>query len=111
RNVDLHHIDPTAGHVPSNILCLCESHHLAHHAGSLAIQGEAANPVFVRTHASNYKNATLAIDTAKALHGLGFKANEVKAAMEQTRTHVGSAELTLEQWIVIALRYCPKPTG
>jgi hypothetical protein len=29
--------------------------------------------------------------------------------MEKTRTHVGTSELTLEQWIKIALSYCPKP--
>ncbi len=30
--------------------------------------------------------------------------------MERTRAHVGAAELSLEQWIRIALSYCPKPT-
>jgi hypothetical protein len=29
--------------------------------------------------------------------------------MDKTRAHVGTAELTLHQWIQIALGYCPKP--
>jgi hypothetical protein len=29
--------------------------------------------------------------------------------MDKTRAHVGTAELTLQQWITIALGYCPKP--
>jgi hypothetical protein len=33
----------------------------------------------------------------------------VREAMEKTRTHVGTATLTLEQWIKIALGYCAKP--
>jgi hypothetical protein len=107
RNIDVHHIDPTVGHVASNLISLCQSHHLSHHSGALRIQGDAGSAAFTRTHASNYKNATLAVDTAKALRGLGFKPQEVNAAVAQTKTHVGTADLTLEQWIKIALRYCP----
>ena len=40
-----------------------------------------------------------------------LKRHEVAAAVEQARTHVGTTELSLEQWIKVALRYCPKPTS
>jgi Holliday junction resolvasome RuvABC DNA-binding subunit len=99
------------GHIASNLVTFCEAHHLAHHTGALKIDGDAESAVFTRTHASNYKNATFAVDTAKALRGLGFKPDEIKHAVAQTRTHVGTADLTLQQWITIALRYCPKPNG
>jgi Holliday junction resolvasome RuvABC DNA-binding subunit len=49
-----------------------------------------------------------AAETAMALKGLGFKPSEIKEAMEKTRTHVGTDEKDLQQWITIALRYCPK---
>ena len=55
--------------------------------------------------------AERAVETKQALTQLGFKRHEVAAAIETTRAHVGRNELTLEQWIKIALSYCPKPTG
>ena len=110
RNLDLHHLEAQVGHVPSNLLTLCEAHHLAAHAGALKIDGDAADATFTRTHASNYTNATLALDTSKALRTLGFSPHEVKTAMARTTTHVGSSNLPLDHWIRIALSYCPKPT-
>ena len=111
RNLDLHHIEPLVGHVSSNLLTLCEAHHLAIHSGALKIEGDASAPTFARTHASNYNNAALAAETGTALRTLGFAPHEVKHAMEQARTHVGTAALALQEWIKIALRYCPKPAG
>jgi len=110
RNVDLHHIEPLVGHVPSNLITICEAHHLATHSGALEIAGDATEPSFMRVHANSYNNAALSVDTAKALRTLGFKAHEVKAAMAQTKTHVGRAQLPLEQWIRIALGYCHQAT-
>ena len=62
-------------------------------------------PTFTRVHASNYKNAAFAVETARALHDLGFKAHEVKQAMAQASTHVGTSDLPLEEWIRIGLRF------
>jgi Holliday junction resolvasome RuvABC DNA-binding subunit len=53
--------------------------------------------------------AERAVETARALKTLGFDKREVTSAMDRTRTHVGTSELTLQQWITIALSYCPKP--
>jgi hypothetical protein len=114
RNLDIHHIKPRAEggtHEASGLVTLCEAHHLALHAGSLSISGTAPDLVFTRHPPSAYKNATLAVETAKALHGLGFKKHEIKEAMDKARTHVGSADVTIQQWITIALGYCPRPTS
>jgi Holliday junction resolvasome RuvABC DNA-binding subunit len=98
-------------HTEDNLITLCESHHLAHHAGALIIEGTTASTaVFKRRAHHTLATAERAVETATALKALGFDKREVKCAMDQTRTHVGTAELTLEQWIKIALRYCARPS-
>jgi 5-methylcytosine-specific restriction endonuclease McrA len=112
RNVDQHHLQPIAlggKHDEENIISLCESHHLAHHSGALLIEGAASSAVFTRRAHSAFAIAERTIETASALKQLGFDKHDVKAAMDKTRTHVGTTELTIEQWIKIALGYCPKP--
>jgi 5-methylcytosine-specific restriction endonuclease McrA len=112
RNVDQHHLVPICEggeHTLENILSLCESHHIAHHAGALIIEGTGSNPKFTRRAHNAFAIAERAVETARALKTLGFDKREVKSAMDRTRTHVGTSELTLQQWIVIALSYCPKP--
>jgi hypothetical protein len=114
RNLDQHHIVPRAeggANTEDNVLTLCESHHLALHAGSLIIEGTASNPRFTRRAHNSFAIAERAVETGKALKALGFDKQEVSAALHATRTHVGTAELTVEQWIRIALGYCPKPRG
>jgi hypothetical protein len=112
RNVDQHHIIPKSQggtHTLGNLLLLCESHHIAHHEGALIIEGTATTAKFTRRAHSAFGIAERAVDTACALKELGFDRHEVKAAMDKARTHVGTSELTLQQWIKIALSYCPKP--
>jgi len=112
RNIDQHHLVPRSEggeHTLENIISLCESHHLAHHEGSLLIEGTASNPTFTRRAHNSFAIAERAVETACALKDLGFDRREVKAAMEKTRTHVGTKEMTLQQWIKVALSYCPKP--
>jgi Holliday junction resolvasome RuvABC DNA-binding subunit len=92
-----------------NILTLCESHHLAHHRGALIIEGTASTAVFKRRAHHSLAIAERAVATEAALKSLGFDRHEAKAAVERTRTHVGTSELTIEQWIKTALGYCPKP--
>ncbi len=111
RNLDQHHIVPReegGTHTEDNLITLCESHHLAHHSGSLIIEGSGAEPRFSRRAHNSFAIAERAVATARALKERGFARHEVKAAMAKTRAHVGTAELTLEQWIEIALGYCPK---
>ena len=112
HNVDQHHIVPISQggtHTLENILSLCESHHLAHHAGALTIDGTADNAAFTRRAHNSFTIAERIVDTKAVLRTLGFDKHEVSTAIEKARAHVGTAELTLEQWIKIALSYCPKP--
>jgi len=111
-NLDIHHLVPRAQggtHEVDGLITLCEAHHLAHHEGSLVITGTATNLVFERNPNHAFKIATRVVETTKALRGLGWKPHEAKAAALATRTHVGTADLTLEQWIKLALSKCPKP--
>jgi hypothetical protein len=112
RNVDIHHITPRAaggGHTPANLVTLCEAHHLALHEGTLLIAGSAPDLVFTRRASPAFANATHGVDTTKALRTLGFKPHEVADAMKKVRAHVGNTPHTIEQWLAIALRYCPRP--
>jgi hypothetical protein len=114
RNLDVHHIVPRekgGGHDIENLITLCESHHLAHHAGALIIEGRASSPTIVRRAHNAFTIAKHAIDAGRALKEMGFDKHEVKIAIEKTRAHVGTTEQSLEQWIKIALRYCPRPAS
>jgi hypothetical protein len=113
-NLDAHHIlEPSKGgkHELSNLITLCEAHHLALHEGSLILEGAPPNVTFTRRTNSNFNLATRAVETAAALRRLGYKPDEVKAAVAATRTHVGKYDLPLEQWIQIALSKCTRPAS
>ena len=48
RNLDVHHIvhqEDGGGHDDGNIVCICSSHHRAHHRGQLAIEGRAPDAI------------------------------------------------------------------
>jgi hypothetical protein len=112
RNIDVHHVvhrEHGGTNDPLNLLCLCEAHHLATHDGTIVIGGTAPDWTFTRKPHSSFTNASHAADTAKALKALGFARDEVTRAVEAAKTHVGDQALTLEQWVLIALRYCPRP--
>jgi hypothetical protein len=114
RNIDEHHIIPRSEggeHTLANLITLCESHHIAHHQGALIIEGTAETATFTRRAHNAFALAQRAVETASALKSLEFDKHEVKVAVEKTRAHVGTAELSLEQWIRIALSYCPRPTS
>jgi hypothetical protein len=111
-NLDAHHdheLSKGGKNLLSNLIALCEGHHLALHEGALVMEGVPPDVTFTRRSNNNFKVATRAVDTAAALRRLGYKNDEVKAAVAATRTHVGSYDLPLEQWIKIALSKCPRP--
>lgn len=95
----------------SNLLTLCEAHHLALHEGSLVVEGAPPDVTFTRRANNNFKVATRAVETAAALRRLGYKPDEVRAAVAATRTHVGDYDLPLEQWIKIARTKCARPAS
>src|SRR5690606_12499117 len=74
HNVDQHHIVPISQggtHTLENILSLCESHHLAHHAGALTIDGTADNATFTRRAHNSFAIAERIVDTKAVLRTLG----------------------------------------
>src|SRR5690606_9573578 len=87
RNSNVHHIEwRSAGgsnHI-ENLICLCEAHHLALHAGTLRIIGPASTAVIERVGSNAFTRAERAVHTAQALKGLGYKPHEVRKAVERT---------------------------
>jgi hypothetical protein len=111
RNCDIHHLEPWAmggKHTLENLITLCEAHHLAHHEGALAIRLERGRFVIERVVQSSFVREAHVVETKLALKGLGFKPGEINDAVEKARTHVGTSEASLEEWIRIALSHCPK---
>jgi hypothetical protein len=111
RNCDIHHVKPWAlggTHTLENLITLCEAHHLAHHEGTLSIRFVDGKFVIERVVANSFTRETHVVETKQALKNLGFKPDEIDGAIEKTRTHVGTTEASLEQWIRIALSHCPK---
>jgi Holliday junction resolvasome RuvABC DNA-binding subunit len=84
---------------------------LALHEGSLVLQGVPPNVTFTRRPNNNFTVATRAVELAAALRKLGYRADEVKAAVSATRAHVGSYDLPIEQWMEIALLRYPRPAS
>jgi hypothetical protein len=110
-NLDIHHIvhrEDGGTNDPENLSVMCEGHHLALHEGSLVITGRAPELVFTKRASNSFTIATRVVETAKALETLGFKKTEAKAAAEQTRTHVGTADWPIQDWIRYALSRCPR---
>ena len=95
----------------SNLITLCEAHHVALHEGALLLEGVPPDVTFNRRSNNNFKVATRAVETAAALRQLGYRADEIKVAVRATRTHVGTYDLPLEQWIKIALSKCRRPAS
>jgi Holliday junction resolvasome RuvABC DNA-binding subunit len=58
---------------------------LAIHEKSLLLEGVPPNVTFTRRSNNNFKLATRAVETAAALRRLGYKTDEVRAAVDATR--------------------------
>lgn len=71
-NIEVHHIVSVAhggAHTMENLLCLCDGHHVAHHAGHVRIEGPAEAAVITSTAAAVADAAaTNASTTATILH-------------------------------------------
>jgi hypothetical protein len=105
-NIDVHHIVflmHGGKNVLSNLITLCEGHHLALHEGALVIEGDAATARFTRRSQNNFKIVTRAVECAAELRKRGVPRKQIKAAVEAARAHVGKHDLTTRQWVDIAL--------
>lgn len=54
----------------------------------------------------SFTRATRAVEASAELKKRGYDRETVRKAVERTRNHVGTQELTASQWVEIALRYC-----
>lgn len=109
HNLDIHHILARCmGGTNSleNLITLCEAHHLAHHEGALHIEMVNGEVQFRREGQNSFTRATRAVETSAELRKRGFDRETIRNAVERTRTHVGMEDLTVQQWVEVALRYC-----
>ena len=110
-NLDAHHIrhrQHGGTNELSNLITLCEAHHLALHAGTLVIEIVDGEVRFRREGRNSFTRATREVETKKALHDRGFDRETIKNVMARTVTHVGANDLSVEQWLALALRYAEK---
>jgi len=107
-NLDVHHIvhrQQGGTNELSNLLCLCESHHLAHHAGTLVIARNGDDVTFRFEGRNNFTRKAREVATKEALRERGLDRAQVKAIMARTVNTVGDSDLSEPQWLAIALRY------
>jgi hypothetical protein len=107
-NLDVHHIvhrEHGGTNEMSNLITLCEAHHLAHHDGTLGIERVDGKLTFRYEGRNNFTRVTREVATRKALRERGFDRDQIKAIMNRTRAHVGVTDLHEEQWLAVALRY------
>jgi hypothetical protein len=78
------------------------AHHDQWEDGEVTVQREGRNA---------YTRAKRAIEAAKALRAEGFAKDAVRGAIERTKTHVGTTDLSTAQWIEIARRYLAERSG
>jgi hypothetical protein len=112
KNLDIHHIvhrQQGGTHELSNLVTLCEAHHLAHHDGTLVIAHAADGTLEFRREGRNrFTRATREVETKAALRARGFDREKVKTLIARTINHVGESDLSADQWLAIALRYAPQ---
>jgi hypothetical protein len=110
-NIDVHHIEflmHGGDNSMPNLITLCEGHHLAVHAGSLVLDGDATNARFTRVPQNKFKIESRVVECRAELRRRGVAKELIKAAVEATRAHVGANDLTARQWIEIALSKLPE---
>jgi predicted GNAT family acetyltransferase len=110
-NIDVHHIMffmNGGNNTLTNLITLCEGHHLALHEGSLVIEGDATNARFTRVPQNKFKIESRVVECTAELRKRGVAKELIKPAVAATRAHVGGQDLTARQWIDIALTKLPK---
>jgi predicted GNAT family acetyltransferase len=110
-NIDVHHIEFLMNggkNTLTNLITLCEGHHLALHEGSLVIEGDATNARFTRVPQNKFKIESRVVECTAELRKRGVAKELIKPAVAATRAHVGGQDLTARQWIDIALTKLPK---
>jgi hypothetical protein len=107
NNLDIHHIvhrEHGGTNDLWNLLLLCESHHLAHHNGTLQIVRDGDEITFTRQASNRFTRTTREVATREELRRRGFSRDVSAGIMKRTISIVGETDLTEEQWLTIALR-------
>jgi hypothetical protein len=107
-NLDVHHIvhrEHGGTNELSNLITLCEAHHLAHHDGTLVVERVGDEVRFKREGRNRFTRVMRESATRKTLGERGLGNEQIREVMQRTVTHVGVNELSEQQWLAIALRY------
>ena len=105
-NIDVHHIRPRAlggSHDESNLITLCEAHHLAIHRGTLVLRGSAIDATFTLAGANRFTTEARVVETKAALRRRGISKEQAAAVVDAVRTHVGTEPLSSEDWLRLAV--------
>jgi hypothetical protein len=95
----------------SNLLTLCEAHHLALHEGALVIAWVGDELTFRREGRNNFARATREVATRDALRERKYDREQIREIMRRTVTHVGVNDVSEMHWLAIALRYAETLTA
>jgi hypothetical protein len=109
-NLDIHHIvhrEHGGTNELSNLLAMCEAHHLAHHEGTLSITRDGDEVKFKFEGRNKLTRVTREVETKKALRARGYDRDQVSLIMARTVNVVGETYLSEAGWLTIALR-CAK---
>jgi hypothetical protein len=69
------------------------------------VQRIGGEVTFRREGRNNFTRATREVPTRQALRERGYSREDIAQIMACTLKHVGTTDLTEEQWLVIALEY------
>ncbi len=107
-NLDIHHIRHRSlggTNEMSNLITLCEAHHLAHHEGTLVIERCREGVRFRRVGKNRFTRIANEVATRKALCERNLGRDLVAEIMGRTISHVGANDVSEEEWLVIAEGY------
>jgi hypothetical protein len=113
-NLDVHHIihrEHGGTNDLSNLIVLCEAHHLAHHDGTLGIELVDGKVVFSYEGRNKFTRVSREVATKKALRERGFDRDQIRTVMARVINHIGTTDLPESQWLAIALRYAKQPSS
>jgi hypothetical protein len=111
-NIDVHHLRARAlggTHDEWNLITLCEAHHVAIHRGTLVSTGRAPDVTFTFVAANRFTTESRVVETKRELERRGVARVVATAAVDAVRTHVGTQQLSRDEWIALALARCPTP--
>ncbi len=81
------------------------------HRGTLVLAGTASDATFTFAAANRFAIEMRAVETKRALENRGFTRHEASAAVGAVRTHVGTQQLSSDDWLSLAIAKCPRPPG